>query len=73
MKKALLTLLALSMTFSLLGEPRREKGISMHMLPERVAKISGKKGGFAVSYARYLQPEKKERLLRTTEEFKAFV
>lgn len=45
----------------------------MHMLPERVAKISGKEGGFTVSYAPYLAPETKEPLLTSLDEFKAFV
>ena len=45
----------------------------MHMLPERVAKISGKQGGFTVSYAPYLAPEKKEPLLKSLKEFKTFV
>ena len=45
----------------------------MHMLPERVAKISGKQGGFTVSYAPFLAPENKEPLLRTLKEFKAFI
>lgn len=45
----------------------------MHMLPERVAKISGKQGGFTVSYAPYLAPEKKEPLLQNLRQFKAFV
>lgn len=73
MKKALFTVLVIGIACTLLGEPNREKGISMHMLPERVAKISGQKGGFTVNYAPYLKPEKKEPLLRTAEEFKAFV
>ncbi|MBV1881027.1 MAG: hypothetical protein KUG82_05300 [Pseudomonadales bacterium] len=35
----------------------REKGISVHALPKRVAKISGKPWGFEVSYAPYLKVE----------------
>lgn len=64
------------MLASLSGEPQRNKGISMHMLPERVAKISGLAGGkgaFTVSNAPYLEPEKKEPLIRTVDAFKAFV
>ena len=73
MKKALITLLALSLTAILFGEPKRGNGISMHMLPDRVAKFQGKKGGFTVSYAPHLQPEKKEPILRSKKEFVAFV
>ncbi|WP_346331011.1 hypothetical protein [Prosthecobacter sp. SYSU 5D2] len=29
-------------------EPVREEGLSVHMLPDRVAKLSGKHGGFTV-------------------------
>ena len=35
----------------------RSKGISVHALPKRVAKISGKQWGLEVSYAPYLKPE----------------
>ncbi len=37
--------------------PERSKGISVHALPKRVAKISGKPWGLEVSYAPYLKPE----------------
>jgi hypothetical protein len=73
MKFTLIPVLALLLSTSLFGAPERSKGISMHMLPERVAKISGKQGGFTVSYAPYLAPEKKEPLLQTLKEFKAFI
>jgi hypothetical protein len=45
------TLFYLLLTASLLvaAEPKREAGLSVHMLPERVAKISGGHGGFTVS------------------------
>jgi len=35
------------------GEPERAKGLSAHMLPERVAKISGQSGGFTVGEQTY--------------------
>jgi hypothetical protein len=46
--KAILILL---ITTSLLvaAEPTREGGLSVHMLPDRVAKISGEHGGFTVT------------------------
>ena len=41
----------LLLTASLLvaAEPKREAGLSVHMLPDRVAKIDGEHGGFTVS------------------------
>jgi len=33
---------------SLTGEPQRERGLSVHMLPDRVAQINGRSGGFTV-------------------------
>ena len=37
-------------TLSLVAaEPTREAGLSVHMLPDRVAKISGERGGFTVT------------------------
>ena len=45
------TLLLLLLTTSVLtaAEPSREAGLSVHMLPDRVAKISGGHGGFTVT------------------------
>lgn len=31
------------------AEPSRDAGLSLHMLPDRVAKLSGEKGGFTVT------------------------
>jgi hypothetical protein len=31
------------------AEPSRERGLSVHMLPDRVAKISGEHGGFTIT------------------------
>lgn len=39
------------------AEPIRAKGISVHALPKRVAKIGGTPWGLEVSYAPYLKPE----------------
>ena len=58
---------------SLQAVPERAKGISLHMLPKRVAEISGQKWGFSVDYAPYLKPERGRPILQTQEEFLAFV
>ena len=36
-------------TLSSFAQPERDKGLSLHMLPDRVARISNTKGGFTVS------------------------
>ena len=38
-------------------QPVRTKGISVHALPKRVAKLTGTPWGLQVSYAPYLKPE----------------
>ncbi len=38
-------------------EPQRNRGISAHALPKRVADISGKPWGLEVAFAPYLKPE----------------
>ena len=38
------------------AEPTREGGLSVHMLPDRVAKISGEHGGFTVTDPTTKQP-----------------
>jgi hypothetical protein len=53
--------------------PDRANGISMHMLPKRVAELSGKNWGFVVSYANYLKPEQSQPVLQSTSEFLAYV
>ena len=45
--------------------PERAKGISMHMMPQRVADIGGKKWGLVVTYAEYLKPEPAEPVLQS--------
>ena len=47
MKSFLLLLLTASLLVA--AEPSREAGLSVHMLPDRVAKISGEHGGFTVT------------------------
>jgi hypothetical protein len=41
--------LLLTASFLVAAEPKREAGLSVHLLPERVAKISGGHEGFTVS------------------------
>ncbi len=44
-----LILLLITAFFLVAAEPKREAGLSVHMLPDRVAKITGVHGGFTVS------------------------
>ena len=53
--------------------PERAKGISMHMVPKRVADLGGKKWGLVVSYAEYLKPEQAQPVLQSGAEFLTFV
>lgn len=53
--------------------PERAKGISVHMLPKRVADIGGQRWGFSVDYADYLKPESQQPVLQTPKELLAFV
>jgi hypothetical protein len=63
----LLTALAVGAT------PERSKGISMHLLPKRVADLSGSKWGLTVSAADYLTPDAGSTTLQTGAEFRSFV
>lgn len=60
-------------TASSAGSPERPKGISMHMLPKRVADLGGKKWGLVVSFSEYLKPERAEPVLQSTSEFLSYV
>ncbi|MBI5524163.1 MAG: hypothetical protein HY910_16180 [Desulfarculus sp.] len=53
--------------------PERGRGISMHMLPMRVAELGGRKWGLMVAHAPYLQREKAQPVLQSTAEFLAYV
>lgn len=53
--------------------PERSKGISVHMLPKRVADLGAQKWGFVVTYAEYLAPEKVQPVLQSTTEFLTFI
>lgn len=72
---------ALSLFFSLLvvgamahaAEPQRSKGISAHLLPKRVADITGEPWGLHIDYAPHLKPEPKEPVLQTVAEVIAYV
>ena len=54
-------------------DPERSQGISMHMLPKRVADLGGQKWGFVVEYAQYLKPEPGQPVLQTVQEYNSFV
>jgi len=54
-------------------EPQREKGISAHALPKRIADISGKPWGLEVSYAPYLKPEPGRPYLQSVKDVIEFV
>lgn len=53
--------------------PERSKGISIHMLPKRVADLGAQKWGLVVTYAEYLAPERTQPVLQSTTEFLTFV
>jgi hypothetical protein len=55
------------------GAPERDKGISLDMLPKRVAKLDSSLWGFHVWYAPYLKPEKKPPVLQSTEDVLNYV
>jgi hypothetical protein len=57
--KALLPFAMLATTaICFAAEPDRAKALSVHMLPERVAQISGKSGGFTVESQTYADAAK---------------
>ncbi|MEW8682900.1 MAG: hypothetical protein AB2536_13450 [Candidatus Thiodiazotropha endolucinida] len=55
------------------GEPQREKGISVHALPKRVAEISGQPWGLQVSYAPYLKPEPGQPYLQSVKDVLVYI
>ena len=75
MKRAGMTALAilLAATFALAATPERSKGVSMHMLPKRVADLGGDKWGLTVTASSYLTPDAGSTTLQTAAEFLAFV
>ena len=72
---ALVLMMACTMaaSFAWAATPVREQGLSMHMMPKRVADLQGRKWGFIVAYATYLQPEKRQPVLQSAEEVWEFV
>jgi hypothetical protein len=55
------------------AEPERDKGISVHALPKRVADISGKPWGFQVAYASYLKPEPGQPYLQSVKDVLEYI
>jgi hypothetical protein len=55
------------------GEPQRNKGISVHALPMRVATISGQPWGLQVSYAPHLKSEPGQPYLQSIKDVLAYV
>jgi hypothetical protein len=53
--------------------PIRGSGISMHMLPKRVAQISGEPWGLTVSYANHLKPEPAQPVVQSASQFLTYV
>ena len=53
--------------------PNRAKGISMHMLPKRVADLGSDQWGLVVSHSGDWKPEKKHIVFQTTQQFLDFV
>jgi hypothetical protein len=49
MKQIIAVCFILATTLVAFAQPERDKGLSLHMLPDRVAKISNQSGGFTVS------------------------
>ena len=58
---------------SVQAAPERAKGISVHMLPKRVADVSGQRWGLSVDYTDDLKPESQQPVLQTPKELLAFV
>jgi len=53
--------------------PNRAKGISMHMLPKRVADLGPMQWGLVVSHAGDWKPQQKEIVFQNTQDFVQFV
>ncbi|MES9925251.1 MAG: hypothetical protein ABW152_14250 [Candidatus Thiodiazotropha endolucinida] len=68
-----LIFIALIISVAHAAEPDRNKGISVHALPKRVAKLSGAPWGFQVSYAPYLKPEPGQPFLQSLDDVLAYV
>jgi hypothetical protein len=53
--------------------PVRASGVSMHMLPKRVAEVSGEPWGLTVSYAKHLKPEPAQPVVQSASQFLTYV
>lgn len=60
-------------TFTWAGTPGRNDGISLHMIPKRVAEAANREWGFRVAYAAHLMPEKTGPVLQSTSDLLSFV
>ncbi|WP_242337965.1 MULTISPECIES: hypothetical protein [unclassified Anaeromyxobacter] len=69
---ALLFLIAAATSPAWADAPERARGISVHMLPRRVADLGGRKWGLVVDYAEYLKPEPAQPVLQSPSELLAF-
>jgi hypothetical protein len=56
MKNTLILCILLSLALTAIAEFRREKGLSLHMLPKRVADLSDDKWGFTVTLPGKVKP-----------------
>jgi hypothetical protein len=66
-------LVLLLATLAVAATPERSQGISMHMLPKRVADLSGSQWGLTVSGSANLTPDAASTTLQTAAEFLTFV
>jgi len=75
MKRAhIITVAFLLTTFAVAAAtPERSKGISMHMLPKRVADLGSNKWGLTITPTEYLTSDARSTTLQTADEFIAFV
>ena len=75
MNRALVTALTLLIATLAVAAatPERSKGISMHLLPKRVADLGGDKWGLTVTPSSSLTPDAASTTLQTVSEFLAFV
>jgi hypothetical protein len=53
--------------------PERTHGISIHMLPKRVAELGGRPWGFSVDYSPRLRAESQQPVIQTAAEFLSYV
>ena len=69
----ILLALLLGVGFVVANAQERSKGISVHMLPKRVAEIGGRPWGFTVDYSAQLKTESHPVALQTVAEVLSFV